>query len=90
MPSTPNLEDAYMSMFKELLGSSDVLALDDVEFLGQYLVMRFIKTSPDVAAFGHNSRQTREGLREYFKTIYPFLVAFIVSANFFNPEEPRA
>jgi len=74
-------EQQYIQVVKDELGKlDDPLLIEDVDLLCQYVVLRFLKTSPRVHE-GLSMENVVNKLQEFVKSIYPFLVTFITVVN---------
>lgn len=75
------LEQSYLQIVKDHLHKlGDAVLEEDLDLLCQYIVLRFLKTSPEV----HSESDTDEVadlLSDFVCDIYPFLVTFVTMVN---------
>ena len=75
-----NLEEQYLKVARASLEALDDFLMEDIDLISRYLVLRFLKTSPE-ALNSKSPEDVSKGLREYLDTVYPFVVTFVMSAN---------
>lgn len=81
MRQQPQVENRYREAVRtalECLG--DDLMLEDVDVLCEYLVLRFLKTSPR-AISGASLEGTLHELQEFVRKLYPVLLTFVSMVN---------
>ena len=79
-PDNELLSDSYIDIIKGKLHKLDVgILCEDVDILCKYIVIRFLKTSPEIAV------ATKEGvllkLEEFISEVWPFILTFINVVN---------
>jgi len=73
--------DGYLQVVKDHLHKLDEeLLTEDIDVLCKYIVLRFLKTSPEVHA-GVSKEEIGEKLHEFVDDIFPFLVTFLTVVN---------
>lgn len=73
--------ESYLQVVREHLHKlGDELLVEDIDILCQYIVLRFLKTSPDVHV-GISTVEITEKLNGFVEDIYPFLVTFVTMVN---------
>jgi len=81
MHPQPQVENRYREVVRaalECLG--DELLLEDADVLCEYLVLRFLKTSPRVTS-GSSLEDSLVELQEFVRKLYPVLLTFVSMVN---------
>ena len=74
-------EQRYIRIVKDELNKlDDSLLSEDVDLLCQYIVLRFLKTSPRVHS-GLSMENVIDKLQKFVESIYPFLATFVMVVN---------
>lgn len=75
------LSENYIDVIKDKLHQlDDDLLSEDVDILCKYIVIRFLKTSPEVTS-ATNKSNVEVKLREFVEKIWPYILAFVCMVN---------
>lgn len=80
MPGTNPGENYLQVVRDQLCKLGDDLLTEDIDILCQYVVLRFLKTSPH-AHKGASPQENQVNLDAFVQDIYPFLVTFVTMVN---------
>ena len=75
-----NPEESYLNVARASLESIDNFLMEDADLISKYLVLRFLKTSPE-ANSSASQEELMKSLQVYLDMVYPFLVTFVMSVN---------
>lgn len=71
----------YLQIVKDQLHQlNDSLLVEDIDLVCSYIVLRYLKTSPDVCGVA-TVDDVATGLLNFVQSIYPFLATFIMVVN---------
>ena len=79
--ASPDPSNSYLEIVKDHLHKlGDDLLAEDLDLVCKYVVLRFLKTSPDVYE-GLGIEEVEAYLHDFIRSIYPFLATFVMIVN---------
>jgi len=79
-PDNELLSDSYIDIIKGKLHKlDDSILSEDVDILCKYIVIRFLKTSPEIAVV--TKEDVLKRMEEFISEIWPFVLTFVSVVN---------